>query len=113
VIPVKSNGSVLWKCEYNLADHLGSVRVVFAGHSNGRPELMQTIDYDPFGMVISQQSFHADTIVPNRYLSNGKEIQNDILAGTSTDWGVYPARRELRGKDVRCAIGEVACGGPA
>jgi RHS repeat-associated protein len=80
------------------------VRAVFAGHANGRPELMKTTDYYPFGMlkrsgnpdlasgVMAQQSFYADTISPNRHLYNGKEVQNDVLVGTSTDWFDYGAR---------------------
>jgi len=68
------------------------VGAVFAGHANGRPELMQTTDYYPFGLIMAQQNFYADTITPNRYLYNGKEIQNDVLAGTSLDWFDYGAR---------------------
>lgn len=43
LVPVLHNGQVHWKTEYNLTDHLGNVRVVFAAHANGQPEVMQQV----------------------------------------------------------------------
>ncbi|MDD2965480.1 MAG: hypothetical protein PHU33_16165 [Bacteroidales bacterium] len=45
LVPVLHNGQVHWKTEYNLTDHLGNVRVVFAAHANGQPEVMQQTSY--------------------------------------------------------------------
>lgn len=83
--------TVLWKYEYNLTDHLGNVRAVFAAHSNGIPELMQHTDYYPFGMVMEQQETFNLEEVKNRYLYNGKELQDDNI-GIKLDWYDYGAR---------------------
>ncbi|MBZ0241729.1 MAG: hypothetical protein K8F24_00815 [Bacteroidales bacterium] len=57
IVPMQYNDETFWKHEYNLTDHLGNVRVVFAAHSNGQPELMQQTSYYPFGMTMQQQNF--------------------------------------------------------
>ncbi len=54
IIPFDNNGNVVYKFEYNLQDHLGNTRVVFSGHSNGQPEVMQVTDYLGDGDGISQ-----------------------------------------------------------
>ncbi|MDY0078889.1 MAG: RHS repeat-associated core domain-containing protein [Bacteroidales bacterium] len=86
------NDETFWKHEYNLTDHLGNVRVVFAAHSNGQPELMQQTSYYPFGMTLQQQNFGGEFTQPNKLLYNGKELQDDELAGVSLDWYDYGAR---------------------
>ncbi|MCX6239669.1 MAG: RHS repeat-associated core domain-containing protein [Bacteroidia bacterium] len=79
--------------EYNLTDHLGNVRVTFGGHSSGGPEVLQVTDYDPFGLVMAQQNFvAAENSLQNKYLYNGKELQDDVLGGTALDWYDYGAR---------------------
>ncbi|MCX6239671.1 MAG: RHS repeat-associated core domain-containing protein [Bacteroidia bacterium] len=79
--------------EYNLTDHLGNVRVTFGGHSSGGLEVLQVTDYDPFGLVMAQQNFvGAENALPNKYLYNGKELQDDVLGGTALDWYDYGAR---------------------
>ncbi len=81
-----------WKYEYNLSDHLGNVRIVFAAHSHGQPELMQQTIYYPYGMTLHQQNFGGTLDQPNKMLFNGKELQDDQLAGMSLDWYDYGAR---------------------
>lgn len=92
IIPFDNNGTVLYKFEYNLKDHLGNTRVTFGGHSNGQPELMQTTEYYPFGLIMNQQNYFADGVLSNKYLYNGKELQDDELAGSKLDWYDYGAR---------------------
>lgn len=65
------NGSS-WNYEYTLADHLGNNRITFDQTSTTTPK--QTTDYYPFGLQVSG-------IVPsspNKYLYNGKEIQEEL-----------------------------------
>ncbi|MCK9449975.1 MAG: RHS repeat-associated core domain-containing protein [Bacteroidales bacterium] len=81
-----------WKYEYNLSDHLGNVRIVFAAHSHGQPELMQQTIYYPYGMILHQQNFGGTLDQSNKMLYNGKELQDDQLAGMSLDWYDYGAR---------------------
>ena len=91
--------NVLYKFEYHLKDHLGNVRVVFGGHSNGQPEYIQRTDYYPFGLVMAQKNYtsfdelSADRApFENKYLYNGKEWQNDEVGGVKLDWYDYGAR---------------------
>jgi RHS repeat-associated protein len=92
IVPFNNNGSVLWNYEYNLKDHLGNTRIVFTAHSDGKPETNQITSYDPFGFVTKQDNWYATSTLKNKYLYNGKEIQNDVLAGTSLNWYDYGAR---------------------
>jgi RHS repeat-associated protein len=92
IIPFDNGGNIVYKFEYNLQDHLGNTRVVFSGHSNGQPELMQVTDYYPFGMVMNQQNYFASGVLSNKYLYNNKELQDDELAGNSLGWYDYGAR---------------------
>lgn len=78
------NGSN-WSYEYHLADHLGNVRAVIRKGANGMAELIQQRHYYPFGMEISNMSSGTGT---NKYLYNGKEIQNDF----DLYWYDYGAR---------------------
>jgi RHS repeat-associated protein len=92
IIPFDNGGNIVYKFEYNLQDHLGNTRAVFSGHSNGQPELMQVTDYYPFGLVMNQESYFASGVLPNKYLYNNKELQDDELAGNSLGWYDYGAR---------------------
>ncbi len=92
IVPFDNNGNIVYKFEYNLQDHLGNTRVVFSGHSNGQPEVMQVTDYYPFGLVMNQQNYFADGVLSNKYLYNNKELQDDELAGNSLGWYDYGAR---------------------
>lgn len=90
--PLHYNNEVYWKTEYNLTDHLGNVRVVFATHSNGQPEVMQQTSYYPFGYTLQQNDYYASVTSENKNLYNGKELQDDVLAGSKLDWYDYGAR---------------------
>jgi len=71
--------------EYFLKDHLGSTRVVFG--SNGA--VLQATDYYAFGME------HTPLAISNanRYLYNGKELQDETFAGgVRLGWYDYGAR---------------------
>jgi RHS repeat-associated protein len=92
IVPMQYNNETFWKHEYNLKDHLGNTRVVFAAHSHGQPEVMQQTSYYPFGMTLQQQNFGGALNQPNKLLYNGKELQDDELAGVSLDWYDYGAR---------------------
>ena len=59
--------------QYNITDHLGNVRsVVSSGNT-----VLQSTDYYPFGLAFSDAN-----ITNNRYLYNGKELE-DYTIGTS------------------------------
>jgi RHS repeat-associated protein len=92
IVPFNNNGSVLWNYEYNQKDHLGNTRVVFTAHSDGKPETNQITNYDPFGFVTQQSNWYATGAFKNKYLYNGKELQDDQLAGVKVDWYDYGAR---------------------
>jgi len=82
--------NALWQYEYNLTDHLGNVRAVFAVTQQGTAQLRQKTDYYPFGMVMNQTN--TGTGPQNKFLYNGKEIQDDVIAGQKLDWYDYGAR---------------------
>ncbi len=64
------------KYEYNLTDHLGNVRVTFAkNETTGNAEIIQEDHYYPFGMRMSGQHF-TNTELLNKFLYNGKELQD-------------------------------------
>jgi len=83
--------NALWQYEYNLTDHLGNVRAVFAVTQQGTAELRQKTDYYPFGMVMNQ-SPHTGSSPQNKFLYNGKELRDDVIAGQKLDWYDYGAR---------------------
>ena len=64
--------------QYNITDHLGNVRSVV--NQSGTVE--QATDYYPYGL-----SFSNNNLTKNRYLYNGKEIQNQTLS--SQFFGMY------------------------
>jgi RHS repeat-associated protein len=70
--------------QYFLKDHLGNNRVLV--NSNGT--ILQDYSYYPFGMVMDGLNFTAPTSIPNKYMFNGKEIQNDF----DLNWYDYGAR---------------------
>ena len=77
-----------YTAQYNITDHLGNVRSVVS--SGGT--VLQSTDYYPFGLAFSDSN-----IPSNRYLYNGKELQ-DYTIGTAylgtLDYGArhYDAR---------------------
>lgn len=71
--------------EYYIKDHLGSTRISFTPGTNNTVTLVQSTDYYPFGLEFSPQY---DNSSGNKYLYNGKELQD----GLSLDWYDYGAR---------------------
>jgi RHS repeat-associated protein len=67
---------------YYLQDHLGNVRSVIT-HYNDTPVVVQTNDYFPFGMSLSNAISHSDN--PNKHKYNGKEEQE--MPGKWLDYG--------------------------
>jgi RHS repeat-associated protein len=92
IVPMQYNDETFWKHEYNLKDHLGNTHIVFAAHPHGQPEVMQQTSYYPFGMTLQQQNFGGALNQPNKLLYNGKELQDNELAGVCLDWYDYGAR---------------------
>ena len=64
--------------QYNITDHLGNVRSVV----NQSGTIEQATDYYPYGL-----SFSDNNLNKNRYLYNGKELQNQTLS--SQFFGMY------------------------
>ncbi len=78
--------------EYVLKDHLGNQRVLFSdangdGSIDVNTEVLQTTAYYPFGMTM-QGDFVQNSGRENKYLYNGKELQDDFGLG----WYDYGAR---------------------
>jgi len=80
--------------EYNLKDHLGNSRVTFMGTDlGGAVDIVQATSYYPFGLVMNQMNGNTATgYNKNKYLYNGKELQDDVFAGSSLNWFDYGAR---------------------
>ncbi|MBR3064354.1 MAG: RHS repeat-associated core domain-containing protein, partial [Bacteroidales bacterium] len=69
--------------QYNIPDHLGNVRSVVS--SSGT--VLQSTDYYPFGLAFSDSD-----IASNRYLYNGKELEDYTLGTTYLGTLDYGAR---------------------
>jgi RHS repeat-associated protein len=94
LVNVGTNANPLFVYEYNLKDHLGNNRVTFMGSNlGGAVDVVQTSHYYPFGLLFSQtnNSTSAD-YSKNKYLYNGKELQDDNLNGTFFGLLDYGAR---------------------
>ncbi|MBR8534941.1 RHS repeat-associated core domain-containing protein [Carboxylicivirga sediminis] len=75
--------------EYYLKDHLGNTRAMFSRDgTSSNAQLLQKSDYYAFGsrfMPVTPDN-------SNKYLYNGKELQDDVLGGSVLDWYDYGAR---------------------
>jgi RHS repeat-associated protein len=79
--------------EYNLKDHLGNNRVTFMGTDlGGAIDVAQTTNYYPFGLVMNQGGNTNPTNQKNKYLYNGKELQDDKMTSESMNLYDYGAR---------------------
>ncbi len=89
IIPT-DNGDVRY--EYFLKDHLGNTRVSFADMDNdGTADLLQEDHYYPFGMRMDGLSYYGAG-TENKYLYNGKELQDDKFGDVGLDWYDYGFR---------------------
>ena len=73
-----------YEYQYFLKDHLGNTRVTF--NENG--DVIQEDSYYPFGMQMSGLSYETGLDYKNKYLYNGKELQDEF----GLDWYDYGAR---------------------
>ena len=71
-----------------MKDHLGNTRISF-NVPGSTAVIVQQSDYYPYGMTHKPQ---AVTTSDNRYLFNGKELQNNLLGGVNLDRYDYGAR---------------------
>jgi len=78
----KSNGT--FEYQYFLKDHLGNTRITV--NQNG--QIMQEDAYYPFGMPMNGLCYQSGVDYENKYLYNGKELQDDF----GLDWYDYGAR---------------------
>ncbi len=73
--------------EYYLKDHLGNNRVMFHEDGTGSIIVDQVNNYYPFGMLFEKQNLDR-----NKFLYNGKELQEDVFGDVALDWYDYGAR---------------------
>jgi RHS repeat-associated core domain len=94
LVPMGTGVNRKFLYEYSLKDHLGNNRVTFMGTNMGGPiDVVQTTNYYPFGLVMNQTNGTTDPSYPkNKYLYNGKELQDDYLNGTFFGLEFYGAR---------------------
>ena len=71
-----------------MKDHLGNTRISF-NVPGSTAVIVQQSDYYPYGMTHKPQ---AVTTSDNRYLFNGKELQNNLLGGINLDIYDYSSR---------------------
>ena len=81
-VMVNSNGT--YEYQYFLKDHLGNTRVTF----NANGDLIQEDSYYPFGMQMNGLCYETGMDYKNKYLYNGKELQDEF----GLDWYDYGAR---------------------
>ena len=85
-----------YTAQYNITDHLGNVRSVV----NTSGTILQSTDYYPFGLAFADSN-----ISDNRYLYNGKEIEDYTLSTTYLGTLDYGARHyDARHYDPRITL---------
>ena len=94
LVNISTSSTPVFVYEYNLKDHLGNSRVTFLGTNlGGAVDVVQTTHYYPFGLVLSQTNNNsAPDYAKNKYLYNGKELQDDRLNGAFFGLLDYGAR---------------------
>ena len=81
---VMANSDGTFEYQYFLKDHLGNTRVTFTETG----EVIQEDSYYPFGMAMTGLSYQNGSDYKNKYLYNGKELQDEFGLG----WYEYGAR---------------------
>ncbi|MCD4665528.1 MAG: RHS repeat-associated core domain-containing protein, partial [Bacteroidales bacterium] len=81
---VMANTDGTFDYQYFLKDHLGNTRVTFTQTG----EVIQEDSYYPFGMAMTGLSHQNGSDYKNKYLYNGKELQDEF----GLDWYDYGAR---------------------
>jgi RHS repeat-associated protein len=78
-----------YEYEYFIKDHLGNTRVTVKDNS-GTAQIVQESHYYPFGMTMEGLSYSGllSGVEANKYLYNGKELQDDL----GLNWYDYGAR---------------------
>ncbi len=92
---VHNDSASTWQYEYSLTDHLGNNFVTFTRDAaTGKPKVMQTNNYYPFGLTFGSKDYASPltNYQKNKYLYNGKELQNDGFGGVELGWLDYGAR---------------------
>ena len=79
----RNSSTGAYSTQYNIPDHLGNVRSVVS--SSGT--VLQSTDYYPFGLAFADAN-----ITNNRYLYNGKELEDYTLGTTYLGTLDYGAR---------------------
>ncbi|OFX25544.1 MAG: hypothetical protein A2041_13175 [Bacteroidetes bacterium GWA2_31_9b] len=95
MVPIADGDNTRWHYEYYIKDHLGNARVTFGGSLlSGKVDMVQQSHYYPFGLVFKETNYQNSIAdyTKNKYLYNGKELQDDQLAGRSLNWYDYGAR---------------------
>ena len=80
-------GNNKFQYQYFLKDHLGNIRVAFTDDGSGNAKELSEQSYYPFGMTMAGLSYVSDAPT-NKYLYNGKELQDDY----NLNWYDYEAR---------------------
>ena len=81
--------------EVHMRDHLGNTRLVLQQDDQGQLATIQESHYYPFGMLIPSisASHSAGALRQNRYIYNGKELQDDFgLNWYDYGWRFYDAQ---------------------
>jgi RHS repeat-associated protein len=94
LVPTGTGDDRKFLYEYNEKDHLGNNRVTFMGTDlGGAIDIVQTTSYYPFGLVMNQYNGNiAPGYQKNKYLYNGKELQDDKMTSEALNWNDYGAR---------------------
>ncbi|HCI55976.1 MAG TPA: DUF4329 domain-containing protein [Bacteroidales bacterium] len=87
-VGVITDSAGYWRYEYFIKDHLGNTRVAVRSEANNGVLLTQSVDYYPSGMSFSTQYNNG---TDNKYLYNGKELQDEQINNVSLDWYDYGA----------------------
>jgi len=84
MVNVSHTGGTVYTNEYHIKDHPENVRVAF---SPGSTYPNQVNDYYPFGLISCTQNSGT-----NKFLYNGKELQEYNIGDTKLEWYDYGAR---------------------